>query len=431
MSNPTTRRDFLRLSVAAAAGLATAGRTFAQKPKSPNDRIRYAIVGVGGKGWSGTEWAARTGDIVALCDIDATTLDQGAEVHPKASKHRDYRRLFEDHHDEFDAVVISTPDHHHAFASSMAMKQGKHVYCEKPLTRTLGEARHIINLAKKTKLATQMGNQGSAESGLRRGAALIKSGVFGAVKEVHVWTDRPIWPQGVPRAQSKPVPENVDWDIWLGPSLDRSFGDNYHSFSWRGWWDFGSGALGDMACHYMNMPFRAADLRDPISVQAKTSGHNRDSFPSSSVITYEFAATKSRGPVTMVWYDGRVKPPQELAPGVNLAGNGSIVVCEHATVISREDHSIELVGGAALPPVEFEVSPGHMEEFARAIMGGPPALSNFVEYAGPLTETVLLGNLAVWADGSKLEWDARRQRVKGTREYDSLIRPNYRPGWKL
>ncbi|MFZ4507136.1 MAG: Gfo/Idh/MocA family protein [Fimbriimonas sp.] len=436
MAQNTSRREFLKITAAAAVGVAAASRGFARKAQSPNDRIRYGIIGAGGKGWSGTEQAAQTGDIVALCDVDSNALAQAGEVHPKASKHTDYRKMLIEHGKEFDAVIISIPDHHHAFASSLAMRLGKHVYCEKPMTRTITEARTIQDIAKKTKVATQMGNQGSANDALRKVVALAKAGTFGKIKEVHCWTDRPAgwWPQGVPRPATKPVPANVDFDIWLGPSPLRPFADGYHPFAWRGWWDFGTGSMGDIACHCMNLPFRACDLRDPIAVQAQTSGHNRDSYPLWSIIRYEFAKTKERPEVTLTWYDGGKQPPQELAPGVKYQGNGSLMVFENATIYSPGEYggSAVIVGGGELPNIEFEKSPGHMQEFARAIKGGPAAHSNFVEYAGPLTEMMLVGNLGVWADGPRLKWDAKRNRIQGgSKEYDRLIKPEYRAGWSL
>lgn len=433
MANETSRRDFLRLSAIAAVGVATVNKGYARKQQSPNDRIRFAIIGAGGKGWSGTEQAARNGDIVALCDVDLNNLAQAAEVHKNAAKFTDYRKMIENNAKDFDAVIISTPDHHHAFASALAMKAGKHVYCEKPLTRTITQARKIQEIAKAAKVATQMGNQGTSNNTLRQVVALIKAGKFGKVKEVHCWTNRPAgwWPQGVPRPAPAVKPDNIDFDLWLGPSPDRPYSGGYHPFAWRGWWDFGTGSMGDIACHCMNMPFRACDLRNPITVQAQTSGHNRDSYPLWSIIRYEFAATKERGAIPLTWYDGGKLPPQELAPDIKYDSNGCIIVCEGATIYSPGEYggSAVLVGGAPLPEIEFERSPGHMEEFARAIKGGPAAMSNFVEYAGPLTEMMLVGNLAVWADGPKLKWDARRMQVVGSKEYDPLIRPEYRAGW--
>jgi hypothetical protein len=268
---------------------------------------------------------------------------------------------------------------------------------------------------------------------MRKIAALIKRGEYGAAKEVYLWTDRAAgwWKQGVPRPEPGIAPKQLDFDVWLGPRPERPYAEGYHPFSWRGWWDFGTGSLGDMGCHIFNMPFMALDLRDPIAVKAQTSGHNRDSYPSWAIVDYEFGARNGRPPVHLRWHDGGKKPDASLAPGFEFGGNGVIVVCEKATIYSPNEGNTEfhIVGGGEIPDIKVDESPGHMAEFARAAKGGPPAVSNFPEYSGPLAETVLLGNLAIWADGPRLEWDARRMQVRGTHEFDELIKPKFKPGW--
>ena len=437
MAKELTRREVLRGSAAAAFGLAV-GKAGAATPQpqpsiAPNGRLRFGIIGCGGKGWSGMEAAAQHGDIVALCDIDATKRTTAMLEHPRATAFDDYREMFMAMRGKIDAVVISTPDHHHAIASALAMRQGLHTYCEKPLCRTIWEARQIARIARESKVATQMGNQSTASTNMRKAAALIKAGEFGAVKEIHLWTDRAKgwWPQGVSRPAPAKAPKTVDFDLWLGPRPERPFAEGYHPFAWRGWWDFGTGSLGDMGCHIFNMPYMALDLRDPISVQAQTSGHNRDSFPEWAIVHYEFGALHGRPPVSVTWHDGGKKPSASLAPGFEFGGNGSIVVCEKGTIYSPDESNTKfmLVGGKAMPDIKVDESPGHMAEFARAALGGQPARSNFPDYSGPLTETVLLGNLAIWADGPKLEWDAKRMQVKGTHEFDGLIKPSYNPGY--
>jgi predicted dehydrogenase len=425
-----SRRELLRLGIGSLALGSLAGA------KSPNNRLRFAAIGVGGKGWSNIEAAAQFGDIVALCDIDQGQLQRCEERYRTGRTYSDFRKMLDDRHRSIDAVLVSTPDHTHAVAAAYAIRYGKAVYCEKPLTRTIWEARRLGELAKQMGVATQMGNQGTAGDGLRRAAAQIRAGMFGAVKEVHCWTDRPggWWPQGIARPPMKEKPAHVDWDLWIGPSPFRDYADGYHAFAWRGWWDFGTGAMGDIACHCMNLPFAALDLRDPLSVQAQTSGHNRDSFPAWSIIEYQFGARGKRGPVKLVWYDGGKKPSLDLAPGLDqLPGNGCLIVCENATVWAPGEYAnnVQVLGGEVEPgPVEFNASPGHMAEWVEAILGGRPAMSNFPNYAGPMTEMALVGNLAVWADGPKLEWDSRGMRVKGSREYDGLIRPRNRKGWE-
>ncbi len=410
------------------AGLAV-GKAEAQgRPK----RLRLGIIGCGGKGWSGMEWAAQYGDVVALADVDVQNTARALVQHSSASTFEDYRVMLERMKGGLDAVVISTPDHHHSIAASMAMRQGLHTYCEKPLTRTIWEARHLTNLARQKKVATQMGNQSTASTPMRKAAAHIQKGTFGKVKEIHLWTDRAggWWAQGMSRPAPATAPKGLDWNLWLGPRPDRPYGAGYHPFAWRGFWDFGTGSLGDMGCHIFNMPYMALDLRDPLSVQAETSGHNRESFPEWAIVHYEFGARAGRPPLMLHWYDGGKKPAASLAPGVQYGGNGVLVVCENATVYSPDESNTQftLIGGAPMPDIAVDESPGHMEEFFRAAQGGKPARSNF-DYAGPLTETVLLGNLAIWANGPKVEWDARKMQTKGTSEFDELIRPRFRAGW--
>ncbi|MBC8065580.1 MAG: Gfo/Idh/MocA family oxidoreductase, partial [Chlorobia bacterium] len=398
-----------------------------------SNRLRFGIIGCGGKGWSGMEQAAEHGDIIAICDTDAKERSRGMLEHPRATTFDDYRSMLEAMRGQLDAVVISTPDHHHAIASAIAMRQGLHCYTEKPLTRTIWEARQLAKIARDNKVATQMGNQSTANTAMRKAAAVIRSGAFGAVKEVHLWTDRApaYWPQGIPRPTAKPTPKHLDFELWVGPRPDRPYGDGYHPFAWRGWWDFGTGALGDMGCHIFNMPFMALDLRDPSSVRAQTSGHNRDSFPEWAIVHYEFPERNGRPALNLYWHDGGKKPAATLAPGFNYGGNGSIVVCEKGTIYSPDESNSRfmVVGGGTMPDVKVDESPGHMAEFVQAIKTGKPAVSNFPNYSGPLTETVLLGNLAIWANGPKLEWDAKRMKVKGTSEFDSLIKPDFRKGW--
>lgn len=393
------------------------------------------MIGIGGRGGAHLGPAAEHGEIVALCDVDAEVRSKTMLDYPSAATFNDFRKMFDAMSDQIDAVVVATPDHMHAVAAAAAMRRGKHVYCEKPLTRTILEARTLGRLAKEHGLMTQMGNQGTAGDNLRKVAALVKKGTFGKVKEVHCWTNRAggWWPQGVDRPAPSVAPKTIDWNVWLGPAPFRPYAEGYHPFAWRGWWDFGAGALGDIGCHCMNLPFMALDLRDPVAVTAKTSGHNRDSFPAWSVITYEFPKRGDRDAVTLTWYDGGKLPPQELAPNVKLDANGSLIVCEHATLYSPAEYagSTEIIGGGTLPDVEFIKSPGHFTEWANAINGGPTPMSNFPGYAVPLTETVLLGNLAVWADGDRVEWDAKNMRVPGKPEYDVLIKPKFPRGWEL
>jgi predicted dehydrogenase len=429
----SSRRDFLKTG--ALAGVAVwAGRDALAQGRSPNERIRFACIGVGGKGRSDMEGAAAHGDIVAICDVDEGTLNQAAAKYPNAKKYADFRKMLEELGGSIDAVTVSTPDHTHAPAAAMAMKLGKHCFGQKPLTHDIYEARRLGEIARERKVATQMGNQGTASSDLRKNAALIRAGILGRVTEVHVWTNRPIWKQGLPRPEAAAVPSTLQWDLWLGPAPERPYAPErvYHPFGWRGWWDFGTGALGDMACHTLNMPFMALDLRNPTSVVAETAGNNKDSYPAWSIIRYEFAARDTRPAVSMTWYDGGKLPPADLI-GKPPATSGSLVIGDKGKLYSPGDsgNARELLGGATEVEVTYPQSPGHVEEWVRAIKGGEPAVSNFPDYASPLTETVLLGNLAVWADGKKIEWDAKNLRATNAPEVSHIIKREYRSGWSL
>ena len=451
MPDKSNRRQFLQTSAAVGIGYWVAGGVRAAQSKSPNERIAMAAVGVGGKGDSDSRNAASHGDMVAICDADVGRLNRvGEERWPKAERFTDFRKMLDEMGKSIDAVTVSTPDHTHAPPALMAMRMGKHCFCQKPLTRTVYEARLMGQVARQNKVATQMGNQGTADGRLRRAAAWLRAGVLGTVREVHVWTNRPIWLQGAdPPLGEDPVPESLDWERWIGPAPMRPFkakwppdhparknrtfrGDQvYHPFVWRGWWDFGSGALGDMACHEINMAFMGLDLRNPISVEATSSGHNRDMFPESAVVTYEFPANDWRPGVKMLWYDGGEKPSQELCGEKVPGAEGKLVIGEKGKLWGYTD----LYEGAEPVEVEFPESPGHFQEWVRAIRGGEPAMSNFPDYASPLTEVVLLGNLAVWlaaqGQSEKIEWDSESMKVKNGTGVETLIKPEYREGYTL
>jgi len=441
MSLRNDRRQFLQTSASVGIGYWLAGGVQAAQSKSPNERIAMASIGIGGKGGSDAANAAKLGQMVAICDVDEKRLDGAAKLYPRAEKFTDFRKMLDALHKSIDAVTVSTPDHMHAPAALMAMRLGKHCFCQKPLTRTIYEARLMGQVAREMKVATQMGNQGTAESGLRRQAALLRAGVVGTVREIHLWTNRPIWPQGITRPAPRPCPQHLKWDLWLGVAPPRPYAEDlpnkgmdkkalknlrgYHPFKWRGWWDFGTGALGDMGCHIVNMPFMGLDLRNPISVVAETSGTNKDSLPAWSIVTFQFAATKLRPALKLVWYDGGKTPSVELCGGVPPGAGGSLVIGDKGRMLNGS-----LSGGAHPLDVKFPESPGHVEEWVRAIKGGEPAMSNFPNYAGPLTETVLLGNLAIWA-GQKVEWDAATIRSKNVKGLESLIKPTYCPVYTL
>ena len=424
----TSRRRFLKTASVTATGFWVAGSISAQESKAPSERLAMASIGVEGKGNSDSNDAAKHGDMVAICEVDKNRLAGALKRFPKAKGYTDYRKMLEEMGGSIDAVTVSTPDHMHAPVSLMAMRMGIHCFCQKPLTRTIYEARLVGEVARENKLATQMGNQGTASDGLRRSAYWLKKGAVGTVKELHIWTDRAKgwWPQGIERPAPSDVPGHIPWDLWLGVAPKRPYAAGYHPFNWRGWWDFGTGALGDIACHVVSMPFMGLDLRNPVSAVAETSGHNKDSFPEWSIITFEFAANDQRPAVKLVWYDGGKLPPKELLGGREPSPRGgSLAIGDKGILLNGR-----LLDGAEPVEVNFPRSPGHFEEWIRAIRTGEQAMSNFPDYAGPLTEAMLLGNLAVWA-GEKIEWDAANMKVKNVDGLEPLIKPDYPKGYVL
>jgi predicted dehydrogenase len=427
----------------------------AAEERSASEKLNIAGIGVGGQG-AGDIGAVSGQNIVALCDVDDKRAGDTYQKFPKAKRYHDFRKMLEEQKD-IDAVVVATPDNVHAVASIMAMKLGKHVYCEKPLTHDVYEARQMREVAHKYKVATQMGNQGTSGGGLRRAAELIQDGAIGAVKEAHVWTNRPVWPQGAKtRPPGEEVPATLQWDLWLGPAQERPYNHAYLPFNWRGWWDFGTGALGDMACHTMNLPYLALKLGYPFSIVAESAEFNpQATYPTWAMVHYEFPARGEMPAVRLTWYEGhrdgkRVLPPEELqkkvkgiARGKNkekkaeLPGSGSLMVGDKGLLYSPDDYGgqsfivrgdeVEQVHG---DPQRLPKSPGHHTEWIRAAKGGTPAMSNF-DYAGMLTETVLLGNVAIRAQGKQLEWNGPELKIANVSEANQFLRREYRNGWSL
>lgn len=403
---------------------------------SPNEKLNIAAIGAGGQ--AATDIGGCAGEnIVALCDVDRKRLEERGAKFPKARLFRDYRQMIESMK-EIDAVIVSTPDHHHAPAAVMAMRLGKHVYCQKPMSHSVWEARLMREVAAKTKVVTQMGNQGHAYDSTRRLVELVQAGAIGEVREVHVWTDRPIWPQGIERPkESQPVPEHLDWDLWLGPAPERPYHAAYAPFNWRGWWDFGTGAPGDMGCHNADAAFWALKLDAPVSIEAESSGVNSETAPKWSIVRSEFPKRGKLPPVTITWYDGGKLPSRDLVGGEALPKNGTIFVGSKGRIVFKDWNPD---GFRLLPEDQFKdfkgpvqsiprASDGPYKEWIAACKGGPMCLSNF-DYAGRLTEFVLLGNVALRA-GRKIEWDAKKLRVKNFSEADQFIRREYRKGWEL
>jgi predicted dehydrogenase len=447
----TNRRTFLiQSALAGAAGpflIHAAPAAARPRVDSPNEKVRFACIGVGGKGESDTNDAGEHGEIVALCDIDDQMMNKMAEKFPNAKRFYDYRRMLETMGDQIDAVTVSTPDHTHAPASIMAMRMGKHCFCQKPLTWSVEEARMMRELAAEKKLCTQMGNQGTADDGFRRGVEVIRSGILGPIKEIHVWTNRPIWPQGLGRPQETPgIPNHIHWYEFLGSAPDRPYHKAYHPFAWRGWLDFGTGALGDMACHTINVAAMALELFDPETIEVvETSGIvAKETYPVWSIIRTHFGARNGRGPLTMTWYDGGEKLPEskrafkDMLHGEEVPESGLLLVGEKGSFFSKNDYGAEHVllprdrfKDAPTPEPTLPRSPGHFREWVDAIKANDPskAMSNF-NYAGRLTETVLLGIVALRA-GTKIEWEPVALKAKNNPDADYYIRRHYRKGFSI
>jgi predicted dehydrogenase len=457
---PTTRRHFLR-QTGLGAGAILVGAPAIVRGQNLNSKIRVAGIGCGGKGSSDIDNVAKCGaEIAALCDVDSTMLDRKASQYGDAAKFKDFREMLATAGDKIDAVIISGPDHMHGVAAIMAMNMGKHIFCQKPLTQTVWESRELRKLAIKTKLATQMGNQGSATPGLRRAVECIKSGVIGNPLELHVWTNRPIWPQGMGRPEgSDPVPDHLDWDLWLGPAADRPYkADTYHAFKWRGWTDFGTGALGDMACHTVNMPFRALDLGYPTMVECELSSRAFDeTYPVTSRVRFDFPQRGNLPPVKFWWYEGNpdnpVKPLRPypdivrdvLASRGSLPGSGCLIIGEKGQLFSTDDYGARFyvklndeetfVSGhrheaCVAVPESIPRSPGHEQEWIDMIKGGAPAYSNF-EISAYLNEIILLGCVAQRVgEGRPMEWDGENMRSANVPEASELVTREYRDGWK-
>ncbi|MCK5055962.1 MAG: Gfo/Idh/MocA family oxidoreductase [Candidatus Aminicenantes bacterium] len=408
---------------------------------SPNDRLNIAAVGIGGMGAHNVKVVGESENIVALCDVDSKYAAKTFAKYPKAEKYQDYRVMLEKQKD-IDAVIIATPDHTHAIIAMAAMQLGKHVYVQKPLTRTVYESRVLAEAARKYKVATQMGNQGRSGEGIRLITEWIEDGAIGEVREVYTWTNRPIWPQGLKRPRKTPrVPRHLDWDLFLGPAPYRPYHPEYHPWNWRAWWDFGTGALGDMACHIIDPVFMALKLGYPTKVEASSTPVNNESAPHASIVRYTFPAREGKPPVRLTWWDGGMMPPrpEELEPGrrmgdesggVLFIGSKGKLMCgcyaKNPRLISEAKMKAYKRPAKTIPRVEVP----HEMDWVLACKGERPACSDF-DYSGPLSEVVLMGNLAI-RTGKQLEWDGENMKVtNNVPEANQYVNPPYREGWKL
>ncbi len=422
----------------------------------PSERLNIAGIGVGGQG-AGDLQAVGSENIVALCDVDRRQAAETFKKYPGAKQYADFRVMLEKEDKNIDAVIVATPDHTHAVASMAAIKMGKHVFCEKPLTHSMDEARRIAEAAREAGVATQMGNQGHSGEGIRLICEWIWDGAIGPVREVHAWSTHPVWPQGLTRpTETPPIPDTLDWDLWLGPAPWRPYHPSYLPMFWRAWWDFGTGGLGDMGCHNLDPVFWALKLGAPQTVEASCSifvstvtwdkTFNTESYPQASIVRYTFGARGDMPPVELTWYDGGLMPerPDELEDGRHMGDKlgGVIFVGEKGKLACGSyGNNPRLIPESRMrayrrPERSIPRSVGHHAEWVAACKGDKPAGSNF-DYAGPLTEMVLLGNIAVRMSlelqekGVKLAYDGPNMRITNLPEANKYLRRDYRAGWTL
>ncbi|MEM6278408.1 MAG: Gfo/Idh/MocA family oxidoreductase [Verrucomicrobiota bacterium] len=462
-----SRRNFVKTAAASAFGF----QFVPSHVWGANERLQFGGIGSGGKGQADISGSVNAGMVctalVDIVDVEAysqsevsgsvksrlNSITEAREKYPDAKFYTDYREMIADMGDKIDAVTVSTPDHHHFHASLLAMQAGKHVYCQKPLTHSIWEARVLTEVARKTGVKTQMGNQAHANSHMRRVIELVRAGLLGKVTEVHAWTNRPIWPQGFSELPEKAdVPLGLDWEQWIGPAEWVDFSPKIAPFAWRGWWNFGTGALGDMACHIMDMPYWALDLGSPTTIQATEEGCTELSAPINSTIEYNF---KDKG-VKLHWYDGQIgasfdaenwrlipgefnRPSEEILEGVNYKVYGSVLIGEKGKLFFDRKNDNWLVKPSHLldgfefpePSIPRAAGDNNYQEWLDAINGKVERGESDFDYAGPFSETVILGCLAQKTPGEKLRWDAENMKVKGHPELDSVIRREYREGWEV
>ena len=446
-----SRRAFLKTTAAAATALAAPGYL---RARGSNDKLNIAIIGAGGRGATNLK-NVEGENIVALCDVNAPAVEAAAKKHPKAAKFADFRKLFDTATKTFDAVVVSTCEHTHAFATLAALQLGKHVYCEKPLTHNVWEARVIREAAATTKLATQMGTQNHANDNYRRVVELVQTGTVGPVREVHVWVSRAWGLQSVeeakkyenfpgfqdvmvgltdrPKGEAK-VPAGLDWELWLGPAPARPFSPVYvPGPRWYRWWDFGNGTMSDLGSHSNDLPFWALKLQAPTSVEASGPKPHPEIAPASMQVAYEFPARGDLPAVKMTWYQGTNKPAAWTEKAIPQWANGVLFVGDKGMLLSDYTKHVLLpekdFKGFTPPKPFIPKSIGHWAEWVHACKTGAPTTCDF-EYAGWLTESNHLGNVAFRA-GQKLEWDAAAMKATNCPAADAFVRREYRKGWKL
>jgi predicted dehydrogenase len=436
-----SRRRMLKTAAAVSAFTIVPRHVLGQGQVPPSQKLNVAGIGIGGMGGVDVRNIGQTENIVALCDVDQRHAAGTFKAFPNAKVHTDFRRMLETQKD-IDAVIVATPDHLHAVITMMALKLGKHVYCEKPLTHSVYEARMIGKAAREAKVATQMGNQGQASPAARVVREMVMDGAIGTLREIHAWSNRnpDISERGMARPKdTPPVPSSLNWDLWLGPARERPYHPTYLPFRWRSWWDFGTGVLGDIGCHELSTTFKMLKLGHPKSVEACSTNWQRpkeiseETAPLASMTRYKFAATADHGPIDIVWYDGGMRPerPEELEPGKAFGvGDGIMYVGDKAKILGHRLIPDKRMAEYGKPPEKLPRSPGHYQEWINAAKGGEPAGANFADHAAHLAEVVLLGNIAIRMN-AKLDWDGEKMEFTNNKEANALVNPPYRAGWSL
>jgi predicted dehydrogenase len=400
--------------------------------KSPNEKLGVAIIGVGRHGTTNLAQAGSLENVVALCDCDEANLAKAATSYPKAQNYYDFRKMLDQLHSSIDAVLISTPDHTHAPLAAMALRMGKHCYCEKPLTHTVYEARILAQIAQEKKLVTQMGTQMHACDNYRRVVELVRNGAIGPVHEVRLWFDKS-WGTGVRPQESPEPPKSLHWDLWLGPAPFRPFHPCYLSGSWRCWWDFGNGTFGDMGCHIMDLAFWALDLRYPSTIEAEGSPVTAEGTAQKLLVRWKFPARGNLPPVKITWSDGTNRPTLPAGIDIPIDGIGAVFIGSNGLLWANYDkrrlYPEDRFQSYQAPPPSIPNSAGHHKEFFEACKTGGPTSCNF-DYSAAVTEAVLLGTVA-YRVGKRLQWDAANLRAVNCPEADPYLRCPYRKGWAL
>jgi len=431
MAHNPTRREVLQFAVSPAVVAFCVGRSKCDESRSPNNKLNIGVIGVGNRGASNIA-ELKSENIAALCDVDRSYLEEMSARHPGAKTYEDFRELVDQ--TNLDAVLISTPDHTHYHAAMLAMRRGLHVYCEKPLAHSVWEVRELAKAANAAEVITQTGNQHHASEGYHRVVEIIQSGVLGSIREVHAWTTRPIWPQGIERPATRHAPpDHLNWDLWLGPAPQRPYDQVYHPRGWRGWFDFGCGVLGDMGPHLLDSVMWALNLDTPMHISAETSGKHAETFPQASTVRFKFGAGSEHAALDLVWYDGDRQPPESVTGIKRLPKNGVMFLGERGKLFApayggRPTVLPEVKGDKIeLPEPSLPRSPGHHQEWLSACKGNGNTGCDF-SYGSRLTELCLLGNLAI-RTGRAFEWDGTEPRGEEANVIAPLLRRDYVEGY--